>query len=146
RPEHREAFQRNAADYARRLRRIKAAAAARLAEASTARVVTVHDGYSYLMQEFGIEIVGVVEPAHGLIPSAKELEEMVALLRREKIAIVFSEATFPAKLLDVLRAEAGSKVYTISHIATGEYTADKFEREMQANVDALVRALVEDPR
>ena len=42
----------------------------------------------------------------------------------------------------VLRDEAGVKVYTITHIASGEYTADKFEREMQKNVDTMVRALV----
>ena len=34
------------------------------------------------------------------------------------------------------------KVYIITHIASGEYTADKFEREMQRNVDTMIRALV----
>jgi hypothetical protein len=34
------------------------------------------------------------------------------------------------------------KVYTITHIASGAFTADKFEREMQANVDTMIRALV----
>jgi hypothetical protein len=34
------------------------------------------------------------------------------------------------------------KVYIISHIASGPFTADRFEREMQANVDTMIRALV----
>ena len=34
------------------------------------------------------------------------------------------------------------KVYIISHIASGQFTADKFEREMQTNVDTMIRALV----
>ena len=42
----------------------------------------------------------------------------------------------------MLRSEAGVKVYTITHIASGAFTADKFEREMQANVDTMIRALV----
>ena len=37
------------------------------------------------------------------------------------------------------------KVYIISHIASGAYTADTFEREMQANVDTMIRALVRAP-
>jgi ABC-type Zn uptake system ZnuABC Zn-binding protein ZnuA len=78
-------FQQNAADYAHRLRAIKARAARELADAKVTRVVTVHDGYAYLMQEFGIEIAGVVEPAHGLTPSAVELEGMVDLIKRERI-------------------------------------------------------------
>jgi len=138
-------FRANASDYARRLRTIKSKAAERLAGARIDRVVTVHDGYSYLMQEFGIEVAGVVEPAHGLIPSAQELAKMVQLIRREKIRVVFSEASFPKALLAVLRDEGGARVYLISHIASGAYTADKFEKEMQENVDTMVRALVTDP-
>jgi zinc transport system substrate-binding protein len=137
-------FRSNAAEYARRLRAIKSRAADRLVDAHINRVVTVHDGYGYLMQEFGIEIVGVVEPAHGLIPSAQELGHMVDLLNREHVRVVFSEETFPEPLLKVLREEGHARVYIISHIASGQYTADKFETEMQKNVDAMVTALVTD--
>jgi zinc transport system substrate-binding protein len=136
------ALQRNAADYARRLRVIKSKAAQQLADAKITRVVTVHDGYGYLLQEFGLEVAGVVQPAHGLTPSAAELRDMVKLLQREKIRVVFSEETFPDPLLKVLRDEAGVKVYVITHIASGAYTADKFEREMQRNVDTMIRALI----
>jgi len=142
RPNDAAALQRNAADYARRLRLIKSKASQQLAEAKVTRVVTVHDGYGYLLQEFGLEVAGVVQPAHGLTPSAAELRDMVKLLQREKIRVVFSEETFPEAMLNVLRDEAGVKVYIITHIASGAYTADKFEREMQRNADTMVRALV----
>src|SRR4029077_19741783 len=138
RPADAAALQQNAADYARRLRQIKARAAARLADARITRVVTVHDGYGYLLQEFGLEVAGVVQPAHGLTPSAAELEDMVKLLRREKIRVVLSEEGFPPALLTGIKDEAGVKVYIITHIASGEYTADKFEREMQRNVDTMI--------
>jgi len=42
----------------------------------------------------------------------------------------------------VLQDEGGARVYVITHIASGEYTADKFEREMQKNVDTMIQALV----
>jgi zinc transport system substrate-binding protein len=142
RPQDAATLQKNAADYARRLRLIKAKAAQQLADAKITRVVTVHDGYGYLLQEFGLEVAGVVQPAHGLTPSATELRDMVQLLKRENIRVVFSEETFPAPLLKVLQEEAGVRVYIITHIASGEYSADRFEREMQENVDTMVRALV----
>ena len=142
RPQDASALQENAANYARRLRQIRAAGAVQLAKAKITRVVTVHDGYGYLLQEFGLEIAGVVQPAHGLTPSASELRDMVKLLRNKNIRVVFSEETFPPPLLNVLRDEAGVKVYTITHIASGAFTADKFEREMQQNVDTMIRALV----
>ena len=141
RPQDGPALQQNAAGYARRLRTIKAKAASQLADATITRVVTVHDGYGYLLQEFGLEVGGVVQPSHGLTPSAAELRDMVAILKREKIPVVFSEATFPEPLLNVLREEAGVTVHVISHIAFGPFTADKFEREMQQNVETMIRAL-----
>jgi zinc transport system substrate-binding protein len=144
RPQDAAALQKNAGDYARRLRVIKARAASELAEAKITRVVTVHDGYGYLLQEFGLEVAGVVQPAHGLTPSAAELRDMVKLLRREKIRVVFSEESFPPPLLKVLQDEAHVKVYQISHIASGAFTADRFEREMQKNVDTMIRALVRE--
>jgi len=142
RPADAAALQQNAAAYARRLRGIKAKAAAQLADAKITRVVTVHDGYGYLLQEFGLELGAVVQPAHGLTPSAAELRDLVALLRRERIRVVFSEETFPEPMLRVLRDEAGVTVYVISHIASGPFTADRFERDMQQNVETMIRALV----
>lgn len=146
RPGLAERFQANAAGYAKRLRAIKGEAAAKLVDARVNRVVTVHDGYGYLMQEFGIEVVGVVEPAHGLVPSAKELGDMVELLKREKVQVVFSEESFPPPLLQVLHENGQARVYLISHIASGAFTPEKFEDEMQKNADAMVQALVVDPR
>ena len=144
RPELAATFESNASDYARRLRTMKDKAAAQLANAKVTRVVTVHDGYGYLMQEFGIEIAAVVEPAHGLVPSAKELSAVLDVLKRDNVHVVFSEETFPEPLLQVLRDEGHARVYVISHIASGAYTADKFEIEMQKNVDSIVKALVTD--
>lgn len=141
RPQHAATFRRNAADYARRLRRIKAEAARRLADAPIQRVVTVHDGYAYLLQEFGIEVAGVVEPAHGLVPSAAELADVIARIRREEVTVIFSEEGFPAPLLSVLREETGADVFVLSHVATGDYVDDKFEVEMKRNADVMIAAL-----
>ena len=138
-------LQKNAADYVRKLRTIKGAAASRLAAAKVSRVVCVHDGYGYLMQEFGIDIAGVVEPSHGMVPSAAELGQIVDLLKRESLHVVFSEESFPEPLLKVLRDEGKARVYLISHIATGKYSADEFEKQMQKNVEAMIKALVTDP-
>lgn len=140
RPELSEALQVNAGAYAKKLRKQKAQALQRLSGAPRPRVITVHDGYSYLLQELGLELAGVVEPAHGLVPSAAELAEIVRLIEREKVRVVLAEASFPAPLLAVLE-RSGARVTTVSHIATGAFTPTRFEEDMQANVEALVLAL-----
>ncbi|MCK6546475.1 zinc ABC transporter substrate-binding protein [Myxococcota bacterium] len=144
RPEHTARMRKNAAAYAQRMRALKKETATALAKAKVKRAVTVHDGYSYLLQEFGLEVARVVEPAHGLVPSAAELQALVKDLKAEGLRVVFSEETFPEPLVNVLRDAAGARVYVLSHVATGEYTADKFEVEMAKNAAELVRALVTD--
>jgi zinc transport system substrate-binding protein len=145
RPASADAFAANASAYADKLRAIQSAAAAKLANAKIKRVVTVHDGYTYLLQEFGIELAGVVQPAHGLTPSAKELGEMIELMKKDKVTIVLTEEDFPAKLLTTLRDATAAKVYIISHVAIGEYSATEFETVMSKNADTLVQALVNEP-
>ena len=146
RPASADAFAANASKYGDRLRAIQADHATKLATAKIKRAVTVHDGYSYLLQEFGIELAGVVQPAHGLTPSAKELADMIDLIKREKITIVLTEEDFPEKLLATLREATGAKVYIISHVAMGAYAPDEFEKVMTKNADTLVQALVTDPK
>lgn len=145
RPELAPVFRKNSGAYARKLRKQKAAAATRLAEAGVSRVITVHDGYGYLMQEFGIDIAGVVEPSHGVTPSAAELQQIVGLAKREGLHVVFAEESFPKPMLDVLRESAGANVYVISHIEGGGYEADTFAKTMQQNVESMVQALVAKP-
>jgi zinc transport system substrate-binding protein len=141
RPDLSAALQANAAAYVKRLRAMRAEAVRRLAGAKARRVVTVHDGYSYLLQELGLELVDVVEPAHGLAPSASELTALLKRLDAEPVKVVLSEEQFPPALAQVL-ASHGATVVVVSHVATGDFTAGRFEREMQLNVDAIVSALV----
>ena len=145
RPASADAFAANASAYVDKLRALQSAAAQKLAGAKIKRVVTVHDGYTYLLQEFGIELAGVVQPAHGLTPSAKELGDMIALMKQEKLTIVLTEEDFPEKLLATLRDATGAKVYIISHVAVGAYSPTEFETVMSKNAGTLVQALVTDP-
>jgi zinc transport system substrate-binding protein len=140
RPEWRPALERNAAAFARRLRAMRAATVSALSTVKQRRVVTVHDGYAYLLQELGLELAGVVEPAHGLLPSASELGDVVQRLKARQVRVVFSEETFPPAMAKVLE-EAGARVVVVSHVATGDFTPTRFEAELQRNLDAIVQVM-----
>jgi zinc transport system substrate-binding protein len=140
RPDDAAVFARNALRYQSRLRALLDAAKARIAVLGPTRVVTIHDGYGYLLQELGIGLVGVVEPAHGLLPSAAELSSMIALVKREHVKLALAEARLPTGLREPLVA-VGCDVVEVSHIANGPYTATRFETDMATNVDVIVRGL-----
>jgi zinc transport system substrate-binding protein len=145
RPDRAAAFAANARGYGDRLRALLRATQDRLATAKIRRVITVHDGYTYLLRELGIELAGVVQPAHGLTPSAKELGDMIEVMKRDQLSVVLAEEDFPDRLLAALRDATAARVYLISHVAVGTYAADEFERVMAANAATLVRALVTEP-
>jgi len=145
-PAHAETIRANAKAYVRKLRELKAAGSAKLARAAVTRVATVHDGYCYLLQEFGIEVVSVIEPAHGVEPSAKELAQTIEAIKAAGVGVLFSELSFPAKLVEIIRKETGARIYTFDHMSSGPYAADRFETAMRANVETLVKALVTEPK
>lgn len=145
-PKYGETFRKNAQAYTRQIRTMKAEASSRLAGAKITRVATVHDGYSYLLQEFGIEVVAILEPSHGIEPSANELKQTIEEIKKTGVPVIFSELDFPKRYVDVIEKETNVRIYTFDHVRSGQYTKDRFEKSMQANVDTLVRALITDVR
>lgn len=107
------------------------------------RIATVHDGYSYLLQELGIEVSAVVQPRHGVKPSARQLQDTIKRIKRAKVNVLFGELDYEKKYVDIIYKETGCRLYALSHISNGEYTKEFFEQNMRKNMDTIVAALTE---
>ena len=144
-PDNAKFYTANARAYGKRLRTLRADALAKLTQAPNAelRVATVHAAYDYLLREFGLEVTAVVEPAHGIEPSPSQLKKTIDQLRALDVKVIFSEMDFPSTYVDTIQRESGVKMYPLSHISYGEYSADKYEKEMGGNLDTVVRAIQE---
>lgn len=143
-PQDAEAFRRNSRAYAAKLRRLKAGYLAKLAGVppGSLRVATIHGGYDYLMQEFGLEVVAVVEPAHGLLPSASQLRDTVERIRALHVDTLFTQAQYPAAFAETIRQETGARLYTLDHITEGDYTPEKFELGIAHDMDVITQAVL----
>lgn len=144
-PVNAKAYTRNARAYAKRLRALRADALARLNKAPAAdfRVATIHGAYDYLLREFGLEVTAVVEPAHGIEPSPSQLKKTIDQLKALDVKVIFSEIDFPSTYVETIQRESGVKLYSLSHISYGDYSAGKYEEEMARNLDTVVRAIQE---
>jgi len=144
-PANAQYYTQNARAYGKRLRQMRAAALAQLTSAPNAdlRVATVHAAYDYLLREFGLQVTAVVEPAHGIEPSPSQLKKTIDELRELDVKVIFSEMDFPSTYVETIQRESGVKLYPLSHISYGEYTADKYEKEMTNNMNTVVRAIQE---
>jgi zinc transport system substrate-binding protein len=130
-------------EYRKRLRGLLAAAAARLPQGdlSKIRIATVHDGYSYLLQDLGLKVSAVIQPRHGIEPSARQLADTVSRLKANGIDILFAEADYGRGFADVVAKETGARVAKLSHVSAGPYRPDTYERAMSANLDVVVEAV-----
>jgi zinc transport system substrate-binding protein len=144
-PDNAKTYTQNARAYGKRLRQMRADALAKLTSAPNPdlRVATVHAAYDYLLREFGLEVTAVVEPAHGIEPSPSQLKKTIDELRALDVKVIFSEMDFPSTYVETFQRESGVKLYPLSHISYGEYSAQKYEVEMTGNLDTVVRAIQE---
>lgn len=142
-PENAAFYRDNARTYTTRIRRMKAEFIAQLADVDVSRFscATMHDAYGYLMQEFGLRVAAVIEPRHGVQPTAKQLAETIDRIKAANVHVLFAEKYFASKLSDSIKAATGVDIYSFSHISDGDYTPQKFEDEMRENLTTLVRAV-----
>ncbi|MCI5179620.1 MAG: hypothetical protein D3911_09950 [Candidatus Electrothrix sp. AW3_4] len=144
-PDQAAFFMKNARAYAIKLRKMLQSALIQIdmLDTNKLRIATVHDGYSYLFQELGIEVSAVVQPRHGVRPSARQLEDTIKRIKRARVNVLFGELDYEKKYVDIIYKETGCRLYALSHISNGEYSKEFFEQAMQRNIDAIVAALTE---
>jgi ABC-type Zn uptake system ZnuABC Zn-binding protein ZnuA len=113
-PSGRPAYARRARAYEQRLRRLDRAIASCVARVppDKRRLVTSHDALGYFARRYGIEVIGTVIPSLSTQaqPSARDVQRLVARIRRLKVEAVFPESTLNPKLERALAREAGVSV------------------------------------
>ncbi|NLW04195.1 MAG: zinc ABC transporter solute-binding protein [Pseudomonadaceae bacterium] len=136
-------FQQNALRYARELRQLKNTYRSQLLDVNLSgiRIASTHNAYGYLLQEFGIGVDTVIEPAHGVEPSASQLQATIQRINDANIQVLFTELDMDNRYVDVIEAATGIQIYHFSHMTHGDYDADQVIREMEHNLSTLVEAL-----
>jgi ABC-type Zn uptake system ZnuABC Zn-binding protein ZnuA len=139
-------FRRRAAAYLARLRTLDAGIARCLSgvPASSRKLVTDHDAFGYFAHRYGIDVVGAVIPSQTTEaePSAKEVANLVRLIRREHVAAVFPESSINPKLATTIADETGAtSSYTLYGDTLGPSgsAAATYIGMERANANAMVR-------
>lgn len=105
-------------------------------------LITFHDGFQYFSQAFGLELLRSIEEEEGAEASAKELEELVFLVRDGNIPAIFVEKNGSRRSADVISREAGCKVYELDMIMSGNGQGiEPYIQAMEQNLGAVLEAL-----
>jgi ABC-type Zn uptake system ZnuABC Zn-binding protein ZnuA len=147
-PDGRKVYERNAAEYERKLRRLdrELAACIEKVPAAKRKLVTSHDSLGYFARRYGIDVVGSVIPSLSTQaqPSAGDIADLVDQVRDEGVEAVFPEAETSERLEQALAREAGARVGdplwadTLGGEGSG---AETYVDAMAANTAALAEGM-----
>jgi ABC-type Zn uptake system ZnuABC Zn-binding protein ZnuA len=149
----RGAFVRNAASYLRRLRTLDAGIRTCFTSvpASERRLVTDHDAFGYFARRYGIQVVGAVIPSQTTQaePSAGQVADLIALIRREHVRAIFPESSLNPKLAEsIARATGASSSFTLYGDTLGPAGSPgaTYVSMEAANADAMIRGFTAGAR
>lgn len=142
-PDNTSFYRDNARQYALNIRKLRAEFDQKVTgtDLSEFAAATMHSGYDYILQELGLQVTAVIEPRHGVQPTARQLADTIDRINGAQVNVLFAEKYFASKLSDTIRDATGVKMYSISHISSGPYTPGKFIDEMRENLDTLALAI-----
>ena len=148
-----EAYAANAAAYARELVALEAdfilPALEELPEEKRV-MVTGHDAFGYFAATFEFEIVTTVIPGLTTViePSAREVAEVIDVVREQGVPAIFSDIHLSDGLMNVIASETGVEVIGLHSDSLGpaDGPAGTYLGYMRYNVSAVVEALKGDWR
>ena len=100
-------------------------------------LVTFHDGFSYLADYLDLTVLAAIEEEAGSEVAAGDLIEIVSLVREHDLPCVFVEENGARDAAEIIAAETGCKIYTLSTCLSD----DDYFAAMRRNIDTLQEAL-----
>lgn len=110
-PEGKDAYGANADELRGELEELDAAAKEIVESipADQRKLVVYHDSWSYFAREYGMEVIGAIQPADFSEPSAAELREMIGQIQAEGVRAFFGSEVFPSDVLQTVAQESGAE-------------------------------------
>ncbi len=105
-------------------------------------LITFHDGFQYFADAYGLELLKSIEEEEGAEASAKELEEIIELVREHDVPAIFVEKNGSRRSADVIARETGCKVYELDMIMSGDGAGiEPYLAAMEQNLLTIGEAL-----
>ncbi len=144
-------YDRRAAAYVAKLRKLKADGLEMLKDKRSRVIVTQHESLGYFAGAFNLEVVGVVQQKPGSEPTKQELDALVAKCLEKKARVLAVEPQFSPQAAETVLQELrrdnripDATTVEIDPLETcrpDELDAGWYERKMRANLEALAKAL-----
>jgi len=139
-PDHADLYRNNAGRYVAALQALDAEIQAETATWTHRRFVAFHSAWVYFARRYGLEQVAAIEPFPGREPSPEWLANIIGIVRKSKVPVVFAEPQLPPRAAQAVAHEAGAKVVTLDPLG-GVPGRTTYVELMRYNVGQMAQAL-----
>ena len=112
-PAYLETFQTNYTDLTVKFNELKSHAEKELTELKSKKLITFHDGFSYMADSFGLEILHAIEEESGREASAAELIHLCEIVTEHQIPCIFTESNGSTSAAQIISDETGVPIYQL---------------------------------
>jgi zinc/manganese transport system substrate-binding protein len=136
-------FSQRYADFDRRLTEAENRWKATLAPYKGLKLVTYHRSWTNFVNEFGLNVIGYVEPKPGIPPSPSHTLGLMQEMKRQGIKIILVEPYFDLKTPNAIARDTGARVVVMPPSVGGVKEAQSYIALFDYNVNLLVTAIKE---
>lgn len=143
-PAHADAYAENAKAYLAQLEALRERMHEKLDPLAGSPIITFHEAFPYFAEEFGLDIVAVIEREPGSEPGPQEIADTIDLVRERSVKALFAEPQYSPKAAETISSETGVTIELLDPVVTGEAEETQLGRYielMDRNADTLVTAL-----
>src|SRR5256885_9625147 len=102
------------------------------------KVVTFHKAWEYFADAIPIDIVGTIEPKPSITPSPAQVQQTIALMKRQGVKVVICETYDDNKLAQYVADQAGAKMVVLPDHVLGLAEADSYQKLFRYDTEKLI--------
>lgn len=99
---------------------------AKMAKARGAKVIDYHRELTYFANRFGLKVVGYVEPKPGVPPTPSHTQDLIQLVRNQKVKAIVMEQWYNQSTPQLIQRETGMPYVVIPTSVGGEPGVDTY--------------------
>ena len=140
-PGNADEYEKNAADYIKRLEALDREITECTDKWRTKELVTFHSAFSYLAKDYGLKQSAVIEGPPEAQPSPSHIAEIMDIIKGSGTRVIFSEPDASHKIMDSIAGDLGLRIYSLDTLESGDLGPGWYITSMRANLETLNKAL-----
>jgi ABC-type Zn uptake system ZnuABC Zn-binding protein ZnuA len=106
-----------------------------------ANVVADHNLWPYFARRFGVSVVAFLEPKPGLPPTTKHLNQVIEVMRAQRITVVLANPYFDPRAAQLVAQQTKARIVKMAHQVGARPGTDDYLPMVDYNVRQLAAAL-----